>query len=87
MPYACREAGEERRTERRLITEYEAVIEELISRLDGDNHALAVEIASLPERIRGYGHVKQASITEAKKNEADLLRSFRDPNPTANAAE
>ena len=77
----------DRRAERRLITDYEAVIEEIIKRLDVDNHALAVEIASLPERIRGYGHVKQAAIIEARQCEAELLKSFRHPNPTASAAE
>jgi indolepyruvate ferredoxin oxidoreductase len=79
--------SEERHTERRLIGEYEAAIEEIIAALDRDNHALAVEIAGLPERIRGYGHVKQASIDEAKRCETDLLQSFHDPRPAATAAE
>lgn len=75
------------RAGRRLITEYEALIEEIINRLDQDNHALAVEIAGLPERIRGYGHVKQAAVSAVKQCEADLMKSFRDPSPTASAAE
>ena len=79
--------SEERRAERRLITDYEAVIEEIMARLDQDNHALAVEIASLPERIRGYGHIKRAAILEAGRREAELLAGFREPNPTASAAE
>ena len=76
-----------RSAERRLITEYETAIEEIIAALNQDNHALAVEIASLPERIRGYGHVKQASIDQEKLCEADLLQSFRDPSPAVTAAE
>ena len=62
-------------------------IEEVIAAWNQDNHALAVEIASLPERIRGYGHVKQASIDQVKLCEADLLQSFRDPSPAVTAAE
>ncbi|MCH7930839.1 MAG: indolepyruvate ferredoxin oxidoreductase family protein [Proteobacteria bacterium] len=77
----------DRRTERRLITEYEAVVAELIANLDHDNHALAVEIASIPEHIRGYGHVKQAHLDEATAREAELLAAFRAPSPQADAAE
>jgi len=79
--------SEDRRTERRLISDYEAVIEELLGGLDGDNYALAVDIASLPERIRGYGPIKAASIDQAKQDEVDLLQSFRDSSPAASAAE
>jgi indolepyruvate ferredoxin oxidoreductase len=86
-PYDPFGRSEERRAERRLITDYEAVIEEIMARLDQDNHALAIEIASLPERIRGYGHIKQAAIIEAGQREAELLNSFRHPKPTASAAE
>ena len=69
----------ERRKERALITHYEALIIEILTRLDHDNHALAVEIASLPEHIRGFGHVKERHIAEAEKREAALLDAFRQP--------
>src|SRR4029077_7199373 len=52
----------ERRLERRLITDYEALIEEILGKLDHDRHRTAVALASLPEQIRGYGHVKQAHL-------------------------
>jgi indolepyruvate ferredoxin oxidoreductase len=79
---------EERRQERRLIVEYEALITELLERLARGNHALAVELAGIPEHIRGYGHVKQAQIVQAKAREAALLAQLRDPAPTmATAAE
>ncbi len=78
---------EERKTERRLITEYEALIEELLQKLTPANHALAVELANLPEQIRGYGHIKEANIAKAKKREAELLACFRNPAPTMQAAE
>ncbi len=76
----------ERRMERRLIGEYEAVIEEIIGKLGLDNHALAVKIASIPEEIRGYGHVKERHLKVAKLKEADLLLALRSPEKVRSAA-
>jgi len=70
---------EERRAERALIGHYEAVIDELLGKLDRDNASLAVEIASVPEHIRGYGHVKHRHLEAARKREAELLAKFRSP--------
>ena len=67
---------QERRTERRLIERYEQVVSSLLDTLDHPNHAIAVEIASLPERIRGFGHVKAWSIEETERREAELLERF-----------
>jgi indolepyruvate ferredoxin oxidoreductase len=69
----------ERRTERKLIADYEAVVGEVLEKLTPDNHALAVELAAIPEKIRGFGHVKEAHLKAAKACEADLLAAFRDP--------
>ena len=66
----------ERRTERRLLERYEQVVSSLLDKLDHTNHAVAVEIASLPERIRGFGHVKARSIEDAERREAELLERF-----------
>ena len=77
----------ERKRERALIAEYETVIEELLARLDHDNHALAVEIAALPEHIRGYGHIKDRHIADVKVLEAELLAAFRAPPARRTAAE
>ena len=66
----------ERRRERRLIERYEQVVASCIDGLDHTNHAIAVEIASLPDRIRGFGHVKARSIEEAERREAELLGRF-----------
>jgi indolepyruvate ferredoxin oxidoreductase len=74
--------SEERRTERRLIGEYEAVLEEIIGRLSAANHPTAVELAALPLEIRGFGHVKQANLNRAKAKETALLTRFRSPSPT-----
>ena len=78
---------EERRTERRLIGEYVAIVEEILSRLDQDNHQTAVELARIPARIRGFGHVKAANLAEAKTAEAALLAAFRTAAAVAVAAE
>jgi indolepyruvate ferredoxin oxidoreductase len=77
---------EERRTERRLIGEYEQTVGELLERLDRGNLGIAVEIASIPDRIRGFGHVKRRHLTEAKKKEAELLAALRASRPAAQAA-
>jgi indolepyruvate ferredoxin oxidoreductase len=77
----------ERRMERRLIAEYDRVIRELVAALTPENHALAVEIAQLPEQIRGFGHIKERAVAAAKAREAALLAAFRSPSHTATAAE
>ncbi len=79
---------EERKMERGLIRDYEALAEEVVAKLAPGNHHTAVALLSIPERIRGYGHVKEANLALAKKEEADLLSSFRgEPTPAAEAAE
>ncbi|HLJ65591.1 MAG TPA: indolepyruvate ferredoxin oxidoreductase family protein, partial [Stellaceae bacterium] len=78
---------QERRSERRLIAAYEDVIAQLIEGLNSGNHALAVEIARLPEQIRGFGHVKERHVKKAKELEANLLAAWRNPAPAASAAE
>jgi len=69
----------ERRTERALVADYERLVEELAAGLTRDNHALAVALASLPAKIRGYGPVKARSLEAVKAEEADLLTRFRAP--------
>jgi len=75
----------ERRQERALPAEYETLVTELLGALAPHNLELAVELASIPEHIRGYGHVKERFLGEAKKKEAGLLAEFRAaraPSPT-----
>ncbi len=71
----------ERRTERRLIGEYETLIDEILAGLNPDNHAVAVGLAAIPEKIRGFGHVKARSLAAAKADEAALLERFRAAAP------
>jgi indolepyruvate ferredoxin oxidoreductase len=80
--------SEERRAERRLIGEYEAVVDEILAGLSPANHRIAVELAALPLEIRGFGHVKQESVARVKTKEVVLLARFRSaPSPHALAAE
>ncbi|WP_372398844.1 indolepyruvate ferredoxin oxidoreductase family protein [Azospirillum sp. HJ39] len=69
----------ERRQERQLIADYEAVVGELLHGLTRDRLALAVEIAALPMEMRGYGPVKARNVAAAKAKEARLLTGFRAP--------
>ncbi|MCZ8103832.1 MAG: hypothetical protein O9972_38800, partial [Burkholderiales bacterium] len=67
----------ERRTERALIVEYEALLDELLAGLDASNHAQAVALARIPEQIRGYGHVKERHLGKVRVEWAERLAAFR----------
>ncbi len=69
----------ERQTERALIGEYRACIEELLAGLSPERIALAVEIARIPEGIRGYGHVKERHLLAARAQWAGLMAEWRQP--------
>jgi indolepyruvate ferredoxin oxidoreductase len=71
----------ERRMERALPGQYEVLLDELVGALAPHNHALAVELAQIPEHIRGYGHVKDRHVKAAKAKEAELLAAFRGARP------
>ena len=67
----------ERRTERRLVSEYLVELDEIIEHLTPSNHGVAVALAALPEKIRGFGHVKARHLVAAKAEEAVLREQFR----------
>jgi indolepyruvate ferredoxin oxidoreductase len=78
----------ERRTERALVRDYEALLDEVLGKLDRDNHHIAVGLAAIPEKIRGFGHIKLRHLKAAKADEAALLDQFRaGPAPLLKAAE
>jgi len=79
---------EERRLERRLVADYERMVAEIEAALRADNLALAVDLASIPASIRGYGHVKRRNLEAAKARERTLLEAWRRPHerPVALAA-
>jgi indolepyruvate ferredoxin oxidoreductase len=80
--------SEERRTERKLVADYEAMLGEITRKLTPENHHIAVGLANIPEKIRGFGHVKARHLVAAKADEAALLDQFRSGQvPVLKAAE
>ncbi len=70
---------EERKMERALIAQYQASIEEVLQTLRAGNHAAAVDIARIPELIKGYGHVKARHALLAQQQWTGLMAAFREP--------
>ena len=68
----------ERRAERALIVEYESIVAELLETLSHDRLPLALELARLPEHIRGFGHVKATAMQSAAQHAHTLLDRWRD---------
>jgi indolepyruvate ferredoxin oxidoreductase len=68
---------EERKTERALIGEYKASVEEVLRSLKAENLSLAVEIARIPEEIRGYGHVKERHLAAVRPKWEGLMKQWR----------
>ena len=67
---------EERKIERLLINKYKNLIQEICPKLTIDNYSLAVEIASIPDQIRGFGYIKKKNIEIAKNCENKLMSMF-----------
>jgi indolepyruvate ferredoxin oxidoreductase len=67
----------ERRSERKLIADYQALLETIVAELTPANHQTAVALAAIPEKIRGFGPVKQRHLVAAKAEEAALREQFR----------
>ncbi|MEN4922506.1 indolepyruvate ferredoxin oxidoreductase family protein [Achromobacter spanius] len=66
----------ERRAERELIRDYRETMTAILSKLNRGNLDRAVALASVPEEIRGYGHVKEASMARAEAVREELLKEF-----------
>ncbi|MEL7471233.1 MAG: indolepyruvate ferredoxin oxidoreductase family protein [Pseudomonadota bacterium] len=78
----------ERRGERKAIKDYEKLVAELLEGLTPENLPLAAEIARLPLKVRGFGHVKEANAVAVSREQDGLMTMFRTPNtPTLQAAE
>ncbi len=77
----------ERKRERQLIADYEALVDEVLAGVGPETHGLAVELASVPEGIRGFGHVKEGHLKVAEAHQAQLLEAFRNPEARKTAAE
>ena len=68
---------EEREMERALIGEYVTSIDEVLAKLNADNHALALEIANLPDAIKGFGHVKARNVVAVRSKWDGLMEKWR----------
>ncbi len=67
----------ERKLERQLIRDYEALLDEIALRLGPATHATAIELAALPQAIRGFGPVKQHALAASEARRAKLLARLR----------
>jgi indolepyruvate ferredoxin oxidoreductase len=76
----------ERRTERALIGEYRDSMDRVLATLDASNHALAVEIARVPELIKGYGHVKERNLAAARPQWDALMQQWANPERSRQVA-
>lgn len=76
----------ERREERALVAEYEAMISSVAERLTPSNFGIAVELAEIPAMVRGYGHIKERHLAAARARRADLLAQFETAAPSEAAA-
>jgi indolepyruvate ferredoxin oxidoreductase len=62
----------ERRLEQHLILDFETTLAKVMALLTPKNHAVACQIVTLPQSIRGFGHVKLRNLEAARKEEAKL---------------
>jgi indolepyruvate ferredoxin oxidoreductase len=70
---------DERRTERALIGEYRASIEQVLAQFSPERQTLALEIARIPEQIKGYGHVKERHLHAARTQWDALMARWVQP--------
>jgi indolepyruvate ferredoxin oxidoreductase len=66
-----------RRLERQLCRDYEATVDDLLATLGPANLDIAVEIASLPEHVRGFEQVREAHIEKVRAKREELLAAYR----------
>ncbi|RIJ26846.1 indolepyruvate ferredoxin oxidoreductase family protein [Henriciella mobilis] len=69
----------ERRMERQLIAQYEAMLAELLDNLTTANMDIAIDVAAAPSLVKGYGHVKERNAAVYREEVARLLEVFRNP--------
>jgi indolepyruvate ferredoxin oxidoreductase len=77
----------ERRRERDLITDYEALLERIGDKLTPETHAVATALAGIPLEIKGFGHIKEANQQRAMLRWKELLDELENPAPVRQAAE
>ncbi len=67
---------DERRTERALIGEYRESLKHILPQLNAENHSTAVDVARIPELIKGFGHVKERNLKAARLQWSGLMAKF-----------
>ncbi|MGI9404991.1 MAG: DUF6537 domain-containing protein, partial [Hyphomicrobiaceae bacterium] len=72
----------ERKAERQAIEDYENTLDLIAANLSPENHEVAVELASLPRKVRGFGHVKEKNAAEAKVLAKELISQLTSSGPT-----
>ena len=73
----------DRKLDRELIADYERIVDEILVNLDLANHEAAIELASIPDQIRGFGHVRERYLASARPRQAALLEDFRHRRPVS----
>jgi len=66
----------ERQMERALIEDYKNSMSLVLKQLNNENHAWALELARLPEQIKGFGHVKERNVKAARMQWSALMAKF-----------
>jgi indolepyruvate ferredoxin oxidoreductase len=67
----------ERKSERKLISEYKSYIVEMIENWNISKESLAIQIANVPDSIKGYGHIKERKMLEARKDWLRLMAQWK----------
>jgi indolepyruvate ferredoxin oxidoreductase len=68
----------ERKAERMLVEDYRALVESLAPSLAPETLATALELAALPDQVRGYGHLKARAIADYHARKAELLARIKE---------
>ncbi|MFM2422072.1 MAG: hypothetical protein RL291_602, partial [Pseudomonadota bacterium] len=71
----------ERKLERQMIADYEALLDKLAANLSPASHGTAVKLANLALDVKGFGHVKHKNYELAMAQQAKLLEELTAPNP------
>lgn len=77
----------DRKLEKAMLKNYEELLDTLETELTVENHDTAVKLASMPDRMRGYGPVKERYAKQAQKVEQQLLKDFHNPKQVKNKIE
>jgi indolepyruvate ferredoxin oxidoreductase len=65
-----------RRLEQRMVDEYELLVRKLAAGLGPDSREIAIELASLPEHVRGFDDIKERNLEAASAKQTELLEAF-----------